>query len=281
MATTKEILEIASKWYWKLNFPRDFDSEFKKISENISHIEDTSVTKYMEQNIAKEPAENLILFLYFCEHLSDLYNEKGIPEKVLIDSVSDLIDSVSAYYMQTGLLGVVNPDWISLSLSFRLFRIGRLQFAFQGAKVGVPYLGLSKNEPVLDVHIPRGKQLNEDEVLDSFAESKAFFERYFPEYHYQFYSCHSWLFDDALVPLLKPDSNILKFRKLFIPIYADVMDSALYFVFGRGVTRENLLSCEVESEFGRRLKSYVLSGGVLKNVYAVRNKDNIGGKRYG
>lgn len=273
MKKQDEIIEIAKKWYTKLPFSEKYNEAFENLLKNPPELVDENITLYMKQNLLEQPEKTFIMFLYLCEKLQEQYEEKGIPQEILIASVSDLVLLTDAYYERMGMLGVENPDWMGLTLSFKLFRIGRLQFAFYGAEQDDIELGLQKNEPVIDVHIPRGQNLQEDEVKNSFQQANAFFKQYFPEYQYRFYACHSWMFDEAIVPFLKPDSNILKFSKLFTPVSGDVMDSALYFVFGKGVSRQNLKNYEAKSSLAKQLKEYALSGGVLKNVFAVRRID--------
>ena len=74
---------------------------------------------------------------------------------------------------------------------------------------------IRKGEKCINVHIPKDGRLEIPEVKSSFAEAVAFFKKYFPEWEFPVFQCHSWLLDDTLSGLLGDDSNIAQFQKLF------------------------------------------------------------------
>ena len=73
-------------------------------------------------------------------------------------------------------------------LSMRLFRLGRLQFCMEEISVDVPEKEITKGTPVMDLHIPIGESITKEELSASFKMADKFFEKYFPEYHYDYYS---------------------------------------------------------------------------------------------
>lgn len=74
---------------------------------------------------------------------------------------------------------------------------------------------LSKESPILDVHIPAGEKLSHEACGESFKASVEFFTKYFPELTFDGYKCSSWLLDAQLQKILPPSSNIVKFQREF------------------------------------------------------------------
>ena len=115
----------------------------------------------------------------------------------------------------------------------------------------------------MEVHIPNGANLSPESCRTSLDEAKEFFARYFPEYKFNHFTCHSWLLDPSLDNLLASDSNIIKFRNMFTPINADESYAALRYVFRWNTNRRNLRNAVCASSLAERMKAYVLKGGVL------------------
>jgi len=74
---------------------------------------------------------------------------------------------------------------------------------------------LRKGDKAISVHIPATGKLTEESVKNSFFSANQFFKRHFPEFKFNVFFSVSWLFDNNLPAILPPDSNIVKFQKIF------------------------------------------------------------------
>lgn len=163
--------------------------------------------------------------------------------------------------------------WMKNHLQCRLFRIGRLQFRHKifanpiqvflhpvtGKTLaieedsGKPILPWGKyvsdekridlsgwervlkpGDGVLDLHIPEDGPLTMDPVRSSLKAGLAFFKRYFPKLSVRAMVCFSWFFDPAFPDILAPESNLLRFMRLFYCFPLESHHSEiLWRVFGR------------------------------------------------
>lgn len=79
----------------------------------------------------------------------DYYRSRRIPQPVLIDTMSDLLIWMRHYYKEHGVWGLGNFEWLSKHLGGRLFRLGRLQFAWGEFPFKAIVLGNRHNHDVL------------------------------------------------------------------------------------------------------------------------------------
>ena len=93
--------------------------------------------------------------------------------------------------------------------------------------------------------------------------AKDFFAKYFSEFSPKFFMCDSWLLCPKLADILEPDSNTVKFMKLWQPIDypKDNSAQAVERVFGFGFNRNEIEHAPETTGLQRRLKKYLLSGG--------------------
>lgn len=270
-----KVLETARKWYAKIPFPKEYAAEFEQLLEEQKDLVCMPFADYDLQENKRAYGKNLVMFLYFCQELSERYEAAGISEDILLSTIEDFVISVQRNRILRGSMGVVNASVLANHLSMRLFRLGRMQFCMAGAPVDIPSKGICAGDPVMDVHIPAGAPITASEIDNAFQLAEQFFAKYFPEYHYSYYTCFSWLLDKGLAQFLKEDSNILQFQKLFEPVYQREQDAILNFLFLYGIgSREELRKCDAKTDFARKVKEYALSGGIFYNVLGVRAHKN-------
>lgn len=270
----ENVKNLAKKWYVKIGFPSEYDEEFETLLNMISDIEETHFEDYDFEANKENNQKNLIMYLYFCEELSKKYEEKGIPREILMASINpDFPIMVKRCVILTGKLGLLGAGWFNNQMSMNLFRLGRLQFCMHTCYEDVPSKGLKKGDPVMDVHIPGGSPLSIEECEKAFSLCEEFFGKYFPGFHWDYYTCYSWVFDDVLDNFLPEDANILKFQKLFEPVHHIIADSILHFMFKYGIeSRDEIRDIPAKSDFAKKVKEYALSGGKFKNVLAVKRR---------
>ncbi len=261
-STTAPIIE---KWYKKLGFPQEYDAEFAAALKTY-HISDAiSIDTY--DLTETDGKRNLLSFLYLCESLAKRYEEKGIPEEILLATLKDLLLWTDAWSDVKGELFLGELGWLARTMQMRLFRLGSLEFMAGKAHGDCPALGLAKGDPIVEVHIPSGADLSPEACRASLRQAVEFFATYYPEYSFRHFTCHSWLLDSALDNLLAPTSNIRKFRDMFTPISEDESYAALRYVFRWNTNRRNLRNAVCPSSLAERMKAYVLAGGALHESF--------------
>lgn len=267
-----EVLALARKWYAKIPFPKEFDPEFEQLLAEQTDLMPIPFASYDLVENKTAYGKNLVMFLYFCEELSQRYAAAGIPEEILLATLEDFVITVQRNRILRGSIGLVRATTLADHFSMRLFRLGRLVFCMEGAYVDIPEIGVCKGDPMMDVHIPTGKPLTLEACDESFAFAEDFFAKYFPEYKYSYYMCFSWLLDETLKQFLKADSNILQFQKLFKTVHKRETDSILHFMFKYGIEdREELRDLPANTDFAKQIKEYALSGGVFYQALGIRS----------
>ena len=267
-----EVLALARKWYTKIPFPKEFDAEFEALLAEQTDLMPIPFASYDLVQNKDAYGKNLVMYLYFCEELSERYAAAGIPEDILMATLEDFVIMVQRNRILRGSIGLVRAGTLADHFSMRLFRLGRLEFCMYGAYVDIPEAGICKGDPMMDVHIPTGVPLTLQACHESFAMAEDFFAKYFPEYKYPYYMCFSWLLDDTLKQFLKAESNILQFQKLFRAVHKRETDSILHFMFKYGIeSREELRELPAKTDFAKQVKEYGLAGGAFYQVLGIRS----------
>jgi len=125
-------------------------------------------------------------------------------------------------------------------------------------------LVLSKDDPVVILHIPAEGKFTPEIVDESLKDIKVFLKTYFPDYKYKTFATASWFFDPQNEKLLPPHSNILKFAKRFNRFaIKDWGKSAFSFVF----QKDNPVIEELpeNTSLQRAMKKHFLSGKTIYN----------------
>lgn len=248
---------VIEKWYHALPFPQRFDAPFAAALSRIPISDAISIEGY--DLGCRDGQRNLLSFLYFCEALEQRYNEKGIDRQILLDTLHDIVRWTALWSQGKPEPELFELPWLARHLQMRLFQLGRLQFCLADGEI--------------EIHIPAGTPLREEECIASIARALDFFDRYFPECSYDRFSCHSWLLDKTLAELLPADSNILKFQSLFEMESAEPNDAILRYVFGWNIDRYTLPFTAAPSGFAQRVKKRALQGGEFYAARGIIPKD--------
>ena len=249
MKTTASIIQ---KWYKRIGFPAKYDDAFYAALDKIEISPDATVEDYDKNS--EDGLKNLLHYLYFCEETERRFALRGIPEELLLDTLSDLVIWTDIWSDIKGELYLGELGWLAIHLSARLFKLGRLQFAF-------PPPDALDEKGTIQVHIPAVGKLDAQLCLASLDEARAFFAKYFPEYEYDRFTCHSWLLDATLKKYLPPESNIIRFGDLFTRTTSEDADSLLRYIFRWDATRKTLPSLPATSSLATRVKKAILEEG--------------------
>ncbi|MBR6729542.1 MAG: hypothetical protein IKL80_05200 [Clostridia bacterium] len=258
MKTSQKVREIIEKWYHELQFPSKYDAEFYEALDTIYVSEYSNYAKYDVND--EDGKKNFLHYLYFCEDLKKRYMAKGIPLTYLYDNLEDMPVWLDTWSDIKGELYLGELGWFRCIFRMALYKVGRLQFKIGESYKEVPEVNLHKGDNVLDIHIPARGALSEEECLASLRKAGKFFATYFPEFSYEHMMCYSWLLGDNLEGMLKPDSNILKFKALFDVHSQKESDGIISFAIGWKKTREDVKKMEFSSRFQNEIKSRVLAG---------------------
>ena len=156
---------------------------------------------------------DLLIFLCLCEPLRIHYSERGIDEKIWLDSIMDLRYKLEECRLVYGTVGTFVAPWYSGFFDMTRFALGRLQFEITYTKEEYSVLGacVPINSPAINIHIPRtGTRLDHNEVLNSYRAAADWFSAIFPEGEALF-TCNSWLLDPWNLTVLDPTSNLANF----------------------------------------------------------------------
>ena len=252
---------IIEKWYKLLKFDSKYDAEFYEALNTIHIPAETCIADY-DFNCT-DGKKNLLSYLYMGEALQEKYAEHGISEEILLDTLSDIARWCDEWSEIKGELYLGEIGWLSRSMNFYLFKIGRLQYCIHNVTERFTQFGMKLGECFIGVHIPPTGPLRIEEVERSLDMARAFFARYFPEMKYTYFSCLSWLLDETLQEYLPAESNILKFATMFKVVEAQPSDDVIRYVFGPTAKRENLQTWKCSSSFAQRIQAAIAEGKIF------------------
>lgn len=257
-ALNPEVADIIEKWYLKLDFPKEFNKEFYRYLEEIKVSDAVTVNTLSEDSA--DGGRNLLTYLYLCENLSKEYAEKGIPEEILLDTLRDIVRWTETYSDINGRLYLGELCWLKRHMTAKLFKIGRLQYCMAEAETDIPKYGVLKGDPIMEVHIPAGEKLDTAECEKSVDMAREFFRKYYPEYNYKCFTCHSWLLDSKLREVLNESSNILKFASLFDVVAEDDGNALIKYIWTWDMTERKLKTAAPLNDFAAKVQKRVLKG---------------------
>lgn len=243
------------KWFDLLNFPKAWRQQVSDAAEAFS------------PGGEQTPMWHLLHALSRCDTLQKRYEEKGIPEKILMDTLSDLVTWAENQYLVHGTVGLSDHLWLEGHLQMELFCLGRLQFKMEKAIASSEVYGLKEGDRVIEIHIPQGAPLSADASHNSYRQAKQFFARYYPEYEYKYFVCGSWLLDFHFKDFLKESSNILKFAADFDVIHWAPSNDAMRRLFELNPNKGP------ENSFQRNVRTFVEGGGQTLEGYGILKWD--------
>ncbi|MBC7765325.1 MAG: DUF5596 domain-containing protein [Hyphomonadaceae bacterium] len=123
---------------------------------------------------------------------------------------------------------------------------------------------LHKGARIIDVHIPEGSKLQEALCSDSLFKASAFFETYFPDYHYHVFGCNAWLLNPQLQKILPQNSNIVKFQKLF-QLFPILGNNKQTFDKVFGGKPKDIANAPQDSHLRKAIVQHVLAGNDMHN----------------
>lgn len=186
------------------------------------------------------------------------YKEKGVSEKVFIQTQKCFLRFALEHKESYGTYGFNRAFWVGRQLSMKLFRLGELEYEMVTLD--------GKN--AISIHIPSDSILTDEKIDLSLRQAKEFFATYYPEYDGVTYFCSSWLLSPVLQDMLPKTSKILKFAKRFkVTKYDENPDDYKIWVFKNSQLKPEEFS--ENTSLQKNLKKHVLSGGKVGEAFGI------------
>ena len=262
--------EIIRYWYDRLGFPWQYNADFERLISEIKVSDAITLESYDKS--CPDGERNLLSYLYLCEEAANKMRGRGIPEEIITDTLADIVNWTKNWSNVKGHLCLFELGWLERHLSGKLFKIGRLQYCMAGAEHDIESCGIKKGDPVMEIHIPQGESLTPEGCADSINSAKGFFDKYFPEYSYSYFTCHSWLLDDDLKELLPENSGIIRFGNMFDKISADDSNALLRYLFSWDTNEHNVKYRYPASSLASKVQKAVTHGRVFHETLGVIKK---------
>jgi len=123
---------------------------------------------------------------------------------------------------------------------------------------------LSKDDPVINIHIPSDGKFDQETIEQSFKQAREIFNHCYPDYPYKAFYCASWLMSVSLQTLLKPTSNILNFQKNFTLFpYPAYGTGVFQFVFPKQGIPDDYNTLPEDTSLQRAVKETYLQGNYI------------------
>lgn len=172
----------------------------------------------LAEKLGERPFMFRLAFCLFCtDTMYEIFKEKGIDDKIYLDSLIDLRIWANTCMKNYGEWGMREFEWLSNALRGKLYRLGRLQFE----QVPLEYCGYDKHgvdynegDIVIGVHIPEDGRMSKEERLDSYKQAYQMF-------HNPVFVCETYLFYPKQYDFLSPESNIVAFMNEFDIVYSE------------------------------------------------------------
>lgn len=118
---------------------------------------------------------------------------------------------------------------------------------------------LSKGDVALDIHIPGGTKLDNEECRKAFASASAFYKIYFEYQECRGFVCESWLLDPQMQLILPKTSNIYRFQREFY-LYPVLSDEIQTFENLFGTKNTDLSKVKVSTSLQLAVADYLKKG---------------------
>ena len=214
-----------------------------------------------------------VALLYSVEFTYPKYKNANISDEIYFDTMKD----ITVWCENNGNKGLKNLPWIKNHLNFELFRLGRLQFQFfkcNNKLLDYSLFPFECGENVIYVHIPQDEKLVYADCVNSLKNAKSFFDKYFPDYDFDYFFCESWLLYGENWQFMDSSSNILQFSTLFDLIYSyDDDRQAIERIFGK---RQLIKSkYQEKTALQRSAKHFMQNGGKMGEGIGILFKGDI------
>lgn len=175
----------------------------------------------------------LLLFLCMTAHLKELYEKRGISQKIWRDSCKDLKWKLLECRRMYGIWGSFVAGWFPGFFDLTRFALGRLQFELTDFPEGYEKAGRTRPEGMtkaINVHIPSCGKLDMEQCHDSYRQAVSFFGDAFSGDEAAI-CCESWMLYPPHKQFLGPDSGVVRFMSEYDIYETYEQDGDLWRIF--------------------------------------------------
>lgn len=204
---------------------------------------------------------HMIFVLLAAKPLHYLYAQKGIPDDVYYDTLTDLTCKLWECKKVHNVWGTFVVWWYPHIYACKIVKLGRLEYE----PIKFPYddyKGILKNgDQVYSCHIPSSGPVTRESVIESFKLAYEFYEDELRNGLLPVY-CSSWMLYPQHKALYGERSNLRSFYELF-----DIIDAVentdnhnFWRIFNIEYSPETLDSAPEDTSLQRSFKSYIKQG---------------------
>lgn len=273
MFNEKNIIELC----YKIDMPKGMIQEIEK---NFYLIEEDKIKsickrlliyeqaedaykdlKFYTQNLDENNICELIVFLYTAIKSYDKYIEKGINEKIYIDTMKCFSRFVKETYINTNKYVFDRGFWTWRQLALNIFRIDELEFEIATVNEEIANkINILKEDKVLYVHIPSDAMCTNQKLKSTYNNAKIFFNQIFNiEYKVL---CSSWLLGKELESFIRKDSGIYNFRKDY-NMLDNYFESNDYIEWAFNKFKGNIKDFKPKTSLQKSIQEHILKGGKM------------------
>ena len=265
-----------------------FEAQYARFSEIVEEYDKTVDIDYksalvLMQEIADVTgiyvyALNMLHFLSLCPRLRERYSERGLSDRLFVDTMQDLRIKVLECKSVHGVWGTFVGFWFERYFSkIDRFFFKRLQLEPKVLEYDCTVDGkeYKKGVKVLNVHIPRtGTPLVHEEVIESYRQAVEFFGDYYGD-GARLIVCNSWLLSPMHDKILKPGSNMLLFAHDYTLAQVSKSDkiTSLWLLFEHVVNEDNIDELPTKTSLQRAYVDLLKRGEKPQTAYGVFNYD--------
>lgn len=262
-----------------IRMPAEALAALEAYFDDLDPVEAERIAKFWADSTLKRPAKSdsiaeiasrehgdilcILIYMAASGYTHETYRKLGIPDKIFYETFNCLAEKMETCMKFRGYWGYTSVTWPVLHTGLQIFRIGRLSYEMRIAEDDIWVKGkvlLPKGAKHIYLHIADNDKLCGCE--ESIREARAFFEEFYPEYKDVPFYTQTWLLDTRLGEILKPESNILQFQKLFhIMELRDNVPGVMPRIFGE--YKENPDDYVITSSLGRGIVQYLKEGKQL------------------
>lgn len=208
---------------------------------------------------------NLAVAVLFADIAKQNYIKNGHTDEVFFEATRDFSVKVYECVNLFGIYGCKSFLWFVPFFAGKRFYFGRLQYNLSNLPIEKCTFGdttITSNDVILDIHIPSGKKLSPESVIDSLCRAYD----YFADLRIDgllYFCCNCWLlYSGYKDTIFKRESNLYKFADIFkiISSFETASFSDAWRVFNTNDISD-LDSLPVSTSLQRRFVEYIRHGG--------------------
>ena len=209
--------------------------------------------------------------------LLQLYRNKGVDEAICWDTLIDLRCKLMENHDVEGIWGTEAISWYQRLFTLKIIKLGRLEYEPIDYRWDTAYGSISKDCPVLNIHIPSCGSLPMEQVMDSLKQAYRFVGG--KDGQNMPFVCASWLLYPPMCEAVFPkESNLYKFYRCFqiAEQYATADNHHFWRIFGQHFDRQRLADAPADTSLRRNLRAWMLAGndmGIGRGAFLLNGEE--------